>query len=441
MRKTVRYFALCVCTIGTLVGCTEGEAPMPVETPLHVPAAIHLSESSALVARAGTRSVQLTVARTSATSGAVVLSAEGAPAGVEVSFLPKRLEANQSLSVVTFVVAENTPPVQSTITFRATDAQSGISSAAYTLAIQPPAIALIADAGPLTARRGGPAIYPVIQVARTSAAFGVVTFTLDSAPPGVIATALPRTILDRATQTSIAMTVAGTVPLGPASVRIRASMAGVPDALLILPIIVAEEVTGGNGAFDITSSVSSVTIESDKSAVVPITVQRFGDFVGHVALEIDSASPGIGIGGVSYSPTLTAAELTIVGRVPPGEYQMRLRGRATGFPDRTLQLRVVVIPSFTLFATPLNLPAGSVGSSSINILRSTGFTGPVSLTMGSLPSYVTGALNPATTDGPFSALVLTVAPGAPAGQFSVDIIGTGVGVPDQKIKVFVNVSN
>jgi hypothetical protein len=87
-------------------------------------------------------------------------------------------------------------------------------------------------------------------------------------------------------------------------------------------------------------------------------------------------------------------------------------------------------PNFTLSPNPasVSVTQGSSATSTINIARSGGFTGAVSLSASGLPPGVTPSFNPASTSGTSSLLTFTATGAAAAGTATVTITGTGGGL-------------
>src|SRR5439155_14508995 len=85
-------------------------------------------------------------------------------------------------------------------------------------------------------------------------------------------------------------------------------------------------------------------------------------------------------------------------------------------------------PDFTLSASPSSLSVAPGGSTSytVTINPTSGFTGPVSLSVSGLPSGASGSFtpNPATTS---STLALTTSASTPDGTYTLTIAGVSGG--------------
>jgi aminopeptidase S len=104
-------------------------------------------------------------------------------------------------------------------------------------------------------------------------------------------------------------------------------------------------------------------------------------------------------------------------------------GLTRGIPI-SLTVNAPPTPDFTLSANPasLTINRGAMGTSTINITRTGGFTGSVAFTASGLPSGVSASFSPASTTGNSSALTLTASSAATLGAATVTITGAGGGL-------------
>jgi len=96
-------------------------------------------------------------------------------------------------------------------------------------------------------------------------------------------------------------------------------------------------------------------------------------------------------------------------------YELQVYGTSTAPPP----------PDFSLSASPgsLNVPQGSIGTSTITVNKLNGFNSSVSLSASGLPSGVTASFNPSSTTGT-STLTLSASSTAATGTSTVTITGT-----------------
>jgi hypothetical protein len=81
---------------------------------------------------------------------------------------------------------------------------------------------------------------------------------------------------------------------------------------------------------------------------------------------------------------------------------------------------------FSLSASPgsQTVPQGTGTSYTISITRTNGFSGAVTLTVGTLPAGVTASFSPNPTTGTSSTLTVTTATTTPTGTYAISITGT-----------------
>ncbi len=199
-------------------------------------------------------------------------------------------------------------------------------------------------------------------------------------------------------------------------------------------------VTGPPATPAITLSLSggSSSVPQGASSTVTVTVGRSGGFAGPIALTLEGAPANVtgtfapasvAAGQTSSTLTLSAAAAAAV-----GQSSLTVRASGQGVTARTaplaLAVTAVATPDFSIAASPATVAVkqGEGGASTVNITRTGGFTGSVSLTVSGLPAGVTVTLAKASTTE--SSVGMTVAAGAatPVGSFNLTITGTGAGV-------------
>src|SRR5207247_10822680 len=112
------------------------------------------------------------------------------------------------------------------------------------------------------------------------------------------------------------------------------------------------------------------------------------------------------------APTGTSSTLTVsVGAaVAPGVYNLTVAGSGSpGNRSTPLSLTVGAAPDYALSLAPtaLTIAQGATGTTTVTITR-TNFTGAVTLSLGSAPTGVTGAFDPAAPTGTSPALTVPV---------------------------------
>jgi hypothetical protein len=187
----------------------------------------------------------------------------------------------------------------------------------------------------------------------------------------------------------------------------------------------------------ITLSSSSINITAGTSGEVTVNVTRGGGFMGAVNTTVDALT-GVTVQPLTIPPGSTTGTLTfqVAGSVSPGTLQATVRASGTGVQQvsATLQIQVAPPPDFSLAVDPTSLTVqqGQSQTAEIQITRSGGFTGAVTLTAEGLPSGVTAAFDPTAPTAGTSSITLTAAGGATLGQASLTIKGTASGVTGEK---------
>jgi hypothetical protein len=349
------------------------------------------------------------------------------PAGVTVTFLPKRLEAGETSSIATISADATAEPRQTSFTFRATEANQASVTSRFPLQILHPKITLgQLAASTLTVVRGGLAVTTDLLLERQFGATDSVRFFVEQVPTGVAATFVTPAIGKFANSATLQLTATDAAALGASSLRVRASMTGASDVLLTVLFFVAGPGIVPPSAYTFTPPTASISMARGVTWPFSISVQRIGGFNGAITLTPDAVPTGLNVPPALIDINSTSVVIPIRADLTalPGEHTVILRGRGQGIADVTLPIRIVLTPLFELVGTNVTLPQGSVGSSSISIRGATGL-GEVNLKVSThLPDFLTGSLNPSSTSGPFSSLVLTAAHNAPTGAWDVEVVAT-----------------
>ena len=182
-----------------------------------------------------------------------------------------------------------------------------------------------------------------------------------------------------------------------------------------------------------------VTAAPGGTATQTVNITRSGGFTGAVALTASGLPTGVTAAfdpqsATGNSSTLT---LTVAANATAGNATVTVKGTASGQTDKTttFQLTVSAAPAgdFTLEMNPaaVTVIQGLSATSTINIARTGGFAGPVSLTASGLPNGVTASFDPTDATGATSTLTLTASATAAIGATTVTITGTSPGQTDQ----------
>jgi uncharacterized membrane protein len=265
-----------------------------------------------------------------------------------------------------------------------------------------------------------------ITITRAGGYAGSVSLALEGAPTGVTGTFDPATVPGGSSTSTLTLTVGGSTAAGSYGLTIRATGSGV-SATTTLALMVIEPL-----AFSLSVTPASLNVQQGATAQATVNIARTGGFSGTVNLALEGAP--VGLTG-AFSPaavvgTSSILTLTALATVTTGTYNLTIRGTAAGQTDRTTTLSVTVLPdaggSFTLSLTPaaLSITQGQNAQSTVNITRTGGFTGSVTLALEGSPAGVAGVFNPNPAAGNSSLLTVSVGPATVPGNYNLTVRGS-----------------
>jgi len=184
--------------------------------------------------------------------------------------------------------------------------------------------------------------------------------------------------------------------------------------------------------FSLSASPSSRTVTQGASTSYGVTITRTGGFQGGVGLTVSGLPSGA---SGNFSPQTaygSSSTLTVTtgSGTPAGTYTLTVTGASSGTPSHTTPVTLVVNPAsagdFSLSASPTSRTvfAGGQTTYTVNITRSGGFGGGVSLSTGTLPSGATATFSPNPATGASSTLTLRTSGNTPRGTYNIVITGT-----------------
>lgn len=199
---------------------------------------------------------------------------------------------------------------------------------------------------------------------------------------------------------------------------------------------------GGGGAtpsISITLSAGSINVTAGQSGTVTVNVTRAGGFNGAVTVAADAVT-GVTVQPLTIAAGATSGTLTfqVAGTVAAGTLQTTVRASGQGVTQATATLSLVVaaapVQDFTLAVNPaaVTLQQGQNATVQVQVTRTGGFTGAVTLAASGLPNGVTAAFDPPAPTANTSTLTLTAAAGAALGNVNVTVSGTAQGVTGTK---------
>ena len=200
---------------------------------------------------------------------------------------------------------------------------------------------------------------------------------------------------------------------------------------------------GGKPDFTIAASPSSQTVTKGQATAYTVTVTRVNGFTGPVTLSVSglpaAASASWRLPGGSSSnvvpPSLNSATLNVQtgAGTPNGNAQPVIKatsGNLTNTTTVTLAVQPPAQPNFTLSASPATraVVQSDDATYGLDVSRTGGFAGAVSLTVTGLPKNATATWSPsATVSGSSGSATLLVqtAGNTSADSYTLTITGTG----------------
>ncbi|HET6311627.1 MAG TPA: hypothetical protein VFH00_11575 [Candidatus Nitrosotalea sp.] len=186
--------------------------------------------------------------------------------------------------------------------------------------------------------------------------------------------------------------------------------------------------------FSLSVTPSSQTVTQGASATYTVNITRTGGFTGAVSLSFGSSPTGLS-GTFSPNQTTAASSTLTVPTTPStgtGPYTITVTGTGTGVPTTrtattSLTVNAPATPDFSLSATPASqtVTQGTAGSYTVNVARSGGFGGGVTLSMSSSPAGLTGTFTPNPNTGASSSLSVPTTSTTPTNTYTITITGTG----------------
>ena len=285
-----------------------------------------------------------------------------------------------------------------------------------------PDFSLNASPASQTVTAGGGATYSV-SVAPSGGFAGSVALSASGLPAGVTASFSPASAT-----TSSTMTIATTAAVAAASytITITGTSGSLTHSTTATLVVQAVSPTGD---FSLSATPASQTVTAGGGTTYSVSVASSGGFAGSVALSASGLPAGV-TAGFSPASTTTTSTLTITTSavVAAASYPFTITGKSGSLTHSTTATLVVQPASqtgdFSLSASPASqkAPAGFKSISyTITVVRGSGFTGSVTLSVGALPtSYrVVFAPNPTTT----TARMTLTGPGGGSTASTITITG------------------
>ena len=423
----MRRILIAMIAVSYLTACGGGDGTTP---PTGTPGiTLSATTSAGTVARGSSTTTTLNVGRVDGFSGAVILTAEGVPTGVTVTFAPQSLTGTTAASTATISVAANAAVATTALTFRAAGTGVTDKTASYSLTVPAPGITVVVGATTVTAAQGTSATAP-ITITRTNGATGTVTLSAEGLPANVTASFSPNPIAATDATSTITIVVGAGATVASSNVTVRAVLAGSPDQTTTFSLAVTSAATP---AYSLSAAPAAVAIVAGQSGQSTLTITKTGGFAGNVALALEQAPAGMTATFAPNPATGATSTLTFntTAATVPGTYNVTVRGTTAGLTDRTITVAVTVSAvagvTVTLAPTSLSIAQGANAQTAVTLARVGGLTGDLQMTASGMPVGMTVGFAPATVSGSASTLTVTVGAGVTAGTYPVTVTATGAG--------------
>ena len=386
--------------------------------------------------------VNVTVSRSGGFAGAVTGSVEGLPAGVTLA--PFSVAAATSSAIVTVSVGATVAPGNYPIVVRAQASGIAQKQANLTLTVTAapaPAATIAVNPAAVTVQAGANGTSQA-TITRTGGFAGEVTLTTTGAPTGMTVTT--PAIAAGATTSAITIAVGANVPAAVYPITVRANGTGITEATAVLTVTVtAAPVPSAT----ITVNPTAITVQAGAVGTSQATITRGGGFAGAVTLTNSGAPTGMTVAApdVAAGASTSAVTVTVGANVAPGEYPVVIRANGTGITESTATLTVTVTAAagFTAAIDPaaLSLAPGEQGTAAINVTRSGGFAGALTVALeGNAPTGVTVTV-PAPIAGATGNVTVAAGAQAAAGAYPLVFNITGTGVPARTVTLTLTVTS
>jgi hypothetical protein len=269
-------------------------------------------------------------------------------------------------------------------------------------------------------------------------------FGLTGAPTGV--TVVPGTPQLSGSTTTVPLTINVAASVAPGTYQLTgtASGTGVQSQTVQFTLTVTAVTPG---SFVLASAPGSLSLAQGASGTVTVNITRT-NFAGAITLAATGLPNGVTVAFNPNNTTTNSSTVTFTASATAatGAATVTITGTGTGVQNQTVPVQLTVTAAstgnYTLSATPaaLTVAQGASGTSTINITRTGGFAGAVTLAASGLPNGVTAAFDPNNTTTNSSTLTLTASATAATGAATVTITGSGGGVGNQTTTVALTVN-
>lgn len=201
------------------------------------------------------------------------------------------------------------------------------------------------------------------------------------------------------------------------------------------------------GSFALSPASPALTVTAGASGTTTLNVVRSGSFSGAVTLTVEGAPAGVTAvfqpATITADATASVLTVTVAAGTTAGSSTLTVRGTAAGLPENTATLALTVVQggSFDLSVAPntLNLLQGGAPETlTVNVTRTGGFTGPVTVTLDGLPANAVGSpvtISSEQTTGKILVAAHSAATGSSTVTVRASAVGVGVRTTDATVAV------
>lgn len=271
---------------------------------------------------------------------------------------------------------------------------------------------------------------------------GSVSLTVKGAPSGVTGKVGDVKSSGGTTTATVTISVGATVAPGSYDLTVRATGSGVAASEAAFSLTVTEA-----SGFELSATTQQLVIEQGSQSTTEIDIART-NFSGDVNLAVEGAPGGLTASFDTNPVSGNSATLTIAvdDTVTPDTYTLTIRGTATGLPDRTVDIDVMVTAPgasdymLGVAPSPLTVDQGGSGDATVTVTRSN-FADPVALSAEGVPTGVgvTFADNPVS--GNTTTMTVTVDGTVATGDYTFTLRGKATGLADKTLTVDLTVES
>ena len=424
--------------------CSSDDGGGTVEPTPTIGVSVATPTVTVVAGQSGTAAV--TVTRGGGYTGAVNLTVEGTiPAG-SATPNPAALASGVTASTINITTGSATPAGTYTLTVRAagTGAVAAVTTP-LTVTVTAPTPAqgfTIAPAAALTVTQGAAAQNATINITRTGGFAGAVTLTTGTIPAGLTVTPAAASTGNSITVAVAATTIApGTYPI-----TINATGAGITgtQTTTLNVTVAAPQATPD---FSIAASAVSVQAGATTPGTSTVTITRTGGFTGAVTVTATSAN-GLTITPPAATTGNTATlSITAPSTLAPGTYPVAVSATGTGVTGtKTATFDVTVTPAvqvggYTLGTTgAVTVQQGATATTTLNVTRTGGFAGGVTITPTGAPNGVQVTVTPNPVTGNTATVSVAATGAATTGNATITLTGAATGLANQTTTLSVNVT-